>query len=101
MPHAQAMRPPAARRLVTAPGAEVRARAAKASRDGVALGEELHDLHVHVRERLAERLDPPPRLAGELGRVELVDDVEAPRVHDLVDQAVDGRLERVRGRLVC
>src|SRR4051812_38071905 len=52
---------------------EVGRRAAEASDDLLALGDQLDDLHLHVREALEKRRDPSARAGGHLGVVELVD----------------------------
>lgn len=67
----------------------MRAGAGEPRGDGVRLGDEPHDLHVHVAERPAEGRYPVPRPGRQRGRVELVDDVEAAGVHHLVDEAPD------------
>jgi hypothetical protein len=89
-------------RWLAAPWSEVGGRAVEASDDLLAFGDEVDDLHADVGEAVAKRGDPPPRCGRHLRCVELVDEVQAAGVDDLVDQPPDDglRVGRVSGQAV-
>ena len=106
IPHASVIRPswtrkmdtsstrsnlPAGRR-VPAPGTQVRTRAAEATDDRLALGDQFDDLHLDVREALAKRRDPAARTCRHPRRVELVDEIEVTGVDDALDEPPDDGL---------
>jgi hypothetical protein len=67
-------------------------RAGEPGDDLVAFGDQLHDIDVDVGEAGPEGRDPAFGGRGQLGRIELVDDLQAAAVEDLGDEPTHDRL---------
>ena len=76
-----------ARRGVAAPLAERGRRTLKAPDDRVALGDELHQLHMQIRKRAAEAAKPVAGKGGHLRREQLVDQFVTSAVDRFIYEA--------------
>jgi hypothetical protein len=71
---------------------EVGGRAGEPAHDLVALGDQLHELHVDIGEVGPERGDPSLGRRGQRGRVQLVDDLQVAAVEHRINQPTYDRL---------
>jgi hypothetical protein len=83
---------PTTSRRIAEPWSQVGGRAGQPADDRVALGDQLHDLHLQVGEADPGRRDPALGRLGQLWRIQLVDQLQMAAVEDLADQPADHRL---------